>query len=101
MGDTNDDPTDHFRTTQPHAGIALKDNFYWPGLILLSVAMLGVIATVAAAAYGHYEWLSTTVLIVILGVVAAVLWFVMENRRVTRVEALWEAAHPSRRMRTR
>ena len=35
MGDTHDDPTDHSRTTQPHAGIAVKDNFFWPGLILL------------------------------------------------------------------
>ena len=57
MGDTHDDPTDHSRTTQPHAGIAMKDNFFWPGLILLVVAMFGLISTAAAAAYRHYEWL--------------------------------------------
>ena len=62
MGDTHHDPTDHSRTTQPHAGIAMKDNFFWPGFILLAVAVFGMISTVAAAAYRHYEWLATTVL---------------------------------------
>jgi uncharacterized membrane protein YcjF (UPF0283 family) len=93
MGDTHDDPTDHSRTMQPHAGIAMKDNFFWPGLILLVVAMLGVTSTVAAAAYRHYEWLPTTLLIAVLGVVAGALWLVLENRRVARIEAQWDAAH--------
>ena len=31
MGDTDHDPSDHSRTTQPHAGIVMKDNFFWPG----------------------------------------------------------------------
>jgi hypothetical protein len=57
MGDTHDDPTDHSRTTQPHAGIAVKDNFFWPGLVLLVVATAGLISTAAEAAYGQYEWL--------------------------------------------
>jgi 4-amino-4-deoxy-L-arabinose transferase-like glycosyltransferase len=101
MGDTNNDPTDHSRTTQPHAGIAMKDNFFWPGLILLVVAMFGLISTAAAAAYRHYEWLSTTVLIAVLGAVAGALWLVMEHRRVTRIEAQWDAAHPGSRTRPR
>ena len=86
MGDTHHDPTDHSRTTQPHAGIAMKDNFFWPGLILLAVAVFGMISTAAAAAYRHYEWLATTVLIAVLGTVAGALWIVVENRRVTRME---------------
>jgi len=32
----------------------MKDNFFWPGLILLAVAVFGVISTAAAAAYRHY-----------------------------------------------
>ena len=87
MGDTHDDPTDHSRTTQPHAGIAMKDNFVWPGLALLFVAGLGVVGTVVAAGYRHYEWLFTTVLIAALGTVAGTLWLVMERRRVARIEA--------------
>jgi len=93
MGDTHNDPTDHSRTTQPHAGIAMKDNFIWPGLILLVVSMFGVIGTAAAAAYRHYEWLPTTTLIAVLATVAAVLWLIVENRRVARIEAQWKAAH--------
>ena len=87
MGDTHHDPTDHSRTTQPHAGIAMKDNFFWPGLILLAVAVFGIISTAAAAAYRHYEWLATTLLIAVLGTVAGALWLVVELRRVTRIES--------------
>jgi hypothetical protein len=94
MGDTHHDPTDHSRTTQPHAGLAMKDNFYWPGLILLAVAAFGMISTVVAAAYRHYEWLSATVLIAALGALAGALWLVVEHRRVTVIEREWHAAHP-------
>ena len=101
MGDTHRDPTDHYRTTQSHAGIVVKDNFFWPGLILLVVAMSGLISTVAAAAYRHYEWLPTTMLIAALGVTDGSLWLVVEHRRVTRIEAQWDAAHPGSRARPR
>ena len=97
MGDTHDDPTDHSRTAQPHAGIVMKDNFFWPGLTLLAVSEFGVIGTAAAAAYRRYEWLSASVLIAVLGAIAGALWFVMENRRVARLEARWDAAHPRSR----
>lgn len=101
MGDTNDDPTDHSRTTQPHAGIAVKDNFYWPGLILLSVATLGLIATAVVAAYRHYEWLPATIVIAALGATAGALWLVVENRRVACIEAQWDVAHRGPRARIR
>ncbi|WP_172827247.1 protein UsfY [Mycobacterium asiaticum] len=96
MGDTNADPTDHSRTTQPHAGIAMKDNFFWPGLILFVVATAGLISTAATAAYRHYEWLATTVLISVLGTVAGALWLVIENRRVTCIDAQWDGRHSPR-----
>ena len=99
MGDTHHDPTDHSRTAQPHAGIAMKDNFFWPGLILLAVSAFGMICTAAAAAYRRYEWLSTTVLIAVLGAVAGALWIVVENRRVTHIEEQWHAAHPDAQLR--
>lgn len=91
MGDRHRDPTDHFRTTQPHAGFSMKDNLYWPGFILLAVSVGGLISTTAAAAYGHYEWLGTTVLVAVLGIVAAALWFIMEHRRVSAIDELWGA----------
>jgi hypothetical protein len=92
MGDRHHDPTDHFRTTQPHAGITMKDNLFWPGFILLVVAFFGMISTAAAAAYRHYEWLPTTVLVAVLGTVAGALWFVVELRRVTRIDEQWHVA---------
>jgi hypothetical protein len=99
MGDTHDDPSDHFRTTQPHAGIVMKDSFFWPGLILLVVSTIGAVGTAAAAAYRHFEWLSSMVLIAVLGAIAGALWFVVENRRVSRIEAEWAATHPDGRRR--
>jgi divalent metal cation (Fe/Co/Zn/Cd) transporter len=75
----------------------MKDNFFWPGLILLVVAVFGLISAAATAAYRHYEWLPTTLLIALLGAVAGTLWLAMEDRRVTRIEAEWNAAHASSR----
>lgn len=93
MGDKHHDPTDHFRTTQPHAGITMKDNLFWPGFILLAVALSGVIGALVDAAYRHYEWLATMGLVAVLGTVAGALWFVVECRRVTRIDEQWNAAN--------
>src|SRR5262249_6070304 len=89
MGDRHHDPTDHFRTTQPRAGITMKDNLLWPGFILLAVASGGMVSTAAVAAYGHYEWLATTVLVAVLGAVAGALWYLVELRRVDRIDEQW------------
>ncbi|WP_232006961.1 protein UsfY [Mycobacterium sp. 1245805.9] len=89
MSDRHRDPTDHFRTTQPHAGFSMKDNLYWPGFILFLVAIGGMISTTAAAAYGHYEWVATTGLVAVLGTIAGALWFVVEHRRVSHIDEQW------------
>lgn len=102
MGDRHRDPTDHFRTTQPHAGITMKDNLFWPGFILIAVAMFGVIFTAAAAGYHHDEWLPTTVLISVLGLVAGALWLAVELRRVSRIDEQWRVTQSgNRRQRVR
>ncbi|MCA2241256.1 UsfY protein [Mycobacterium sp. WUMAC-067] len=64
----------------------MKDNFFWPGFILLGVALSGIIASLAVAAYHHYEWLTTMAIIALLATVAATLWFVVELRRVALLE---------------
>lgn len=87
MGDTHHDPTDHARTTHQHTGLAVKDNFFWPGFILLGVALLGMVSTVLVAAYEHYEWIETTVLISVLGTVAGALWMLVELRHVSAIDA--------------
>jgi hypothetical protein len=91
MGHTHKDPTDHFRTAHPRAGITMKDNFFWPGFVLLAVAVSSVVSAVAAAAYRHYEWLATTALIAILAAIAAALWFFVEVRRVAFIDEHWIA----------
>jgi hypothetical protein len=35
----------------------------------------------------------------VLGAVAGALWIVVENRRVTRIEDQWHAAHPDGQLR--
>jgi membrane protein implicated in regulation of membrane protease activity len=67
----------------------MKDNLLWPGFILLAVAFSGMISTAAVAAYGHYEWLATTVLVAVLGTVAGALWLLVELRRVARSDERW------------
>jgi hypothetical protein len=94
VGDRHQDPTDHFRTTQPHAGITMKDNLFWPGFILLAVAASGMISTAAAAASQHSEWLGTTALVAVLGTAAGALWLFVERRRVIRIDEQWRVAHP-------
>lgn len=92
MGHTHHDPTDHFRTTHPRAGITMKDNFFWPGFILLAIGFCGTISMLVAAAYRHYEWLVTTALIAILGTVAGALWLLVEVRHVTLLDEQWAGA---------
>ncbi|MEZ0362182.1 protein UsfY [Mycobacterium sp. pUA109] len=101
MGDTHHDPTDHSRTTQPHAGITMKDNLFWPGLILFIVAFAGMIGTATVAAYRHYEWLTATVLIAVLGTIAGALWFVVELRRVGQMDRQWIRARSDGRLHQR
>jgi hypothetical protein len=67
----------------------MKDNLLWPGFILLAVALSGMVSTAAVAAYRHYEWLATTVPIAVLGTVAGALWFLVELRRVARIDEQW------------
>ncbi len=86
MGDTHHDPTDHSRTTIQRTGIVVKDNFFWPGFILLGVALLATVSALLVAAYQHYEWLAATVLIAVLGIVAGGLWFVVELRHVMHID---------------
>ena len=97
MGDTHHDPCDHSRTHQAHTGITMKDNFYWPGLFLLALGVLGMIATVAAAAYRHHEFIATTGLVAVVATLAGAFWLVVERRRVLRIERRWFAEHPDLR----
>jgi len=67
----------------------MKDNFFWPGFILLVIAFIGTVGTVAVAAYRHYEWLTATLVVAVLGAVAGTLWIIVERRHVTFLESQW------------
>ena len=88
------DPVDHARTTRPHAGETMKDTKNMPALVLLGVALAAFVGGLAAFASEHPD--VGTVLVSIAGVVLVIslTWFLIEHRRVRRVEERWYAEHP-------
>jgi|SRR6516165_7125388 hypothetical protein len=98
MGDTHD-PTDHFRTTHPHAGQSIIDVYCWPGLLSIALGVMSLIACVAAAAYRHNEFVMTTGVVGFMAIAGGVAWLVLEHHRVLRIEKQWIAAHPDDRCR--
>lgn len=94
MGDTHHDPTDHFRTTHPHAGESMIDVYFWPGLFLVLLGVSSVVGGIASAAYRHHEWLGMTGLVALVALTAGALWITHERRRIRRIESEWLADHP-------
>ncbi|MBS1696424.1 MAG: UsfY protein [Actinobacteria bacterium] len=95
MGDTHHDPTDHFRTTHPHAGEQFIDSYCWPGLLSIALGVLSLIACIAAAAYRQHEWVPTAGIVGVLAISGGIAWLVLEHRRVLRIENRWMAEHSS------
>lgn len=93
MGKTHRDPTDHFRTTHPHAGEQFIDPYCWPGLLSIALGLFSLVACVAAAAYKHHEWLLTTGVVGVLAISGGVSWLVLEHHRVIDIERRWLADH--------
>jgi hypothetical protein len=93
MGDTHRDPTDHFRTTQQHAGESMIDVYCWPGLFLISVGVMALIGCVAAAGYEHHEWILTAGVTALVAMLVGASWIAVEHRRVLRIENRWWAEH--------
>jgi uncharacterized membrane protein YcjF (UPF0283 family) len=93
MGNTHHDPTDHFRTTHPHAGEQFIDAYCWPGLLSIALGVLSLVTCVAAAAYRQHEWVATAGIVGALAIAGGVAWLIVEHRRVLRLESLWLAEH--------
>ncbi|MDT5192504.1 MAG: hypothetical protein QOG79_3277 [Mycobacterium sp.] len=94
MKGAHHDPVDHSRTTQPHAGESMIDTLWFPGLILIFLGILGLAGIVAAAAYGHTEWVLPMALVSGAVVTAGGGLIALEHRRVNRIERRWQAEHP-------
>ncbi len=89
MGDTLRDPTDHYRTTLPHAGATLKDSLMLPGVLLLVVSVAGLALCVASAGYMRPHSAALIALAAaVLGAVGVVL-LAVERRRVQRIDSQW------------
>jgi hypothetical protein len=96
VGKNHDDPVDHHRTTQPHAGAAFKSRMALPFLILLAGGMVAAVSALASAGYMAPQWTGRAGL---LGVAALVIGItgitvaVIEHRRIGRNETRWVAEH--------
>ncbi|MCV7355709.1 protein UsfY [Mycolicibacterium fluoranthenivorans] len=88
------DPVDHTRTTRPHAGESMKDNVIMPALILIGVALVLFVASLAAFATQHLDVGLTMAMLSGAGLLIGALWLALEHGRVRRIEERWYAAHP-------
>jgi hypothetical protein len=94
MKGAHHDPVDHSRTTMPHAGESMIDTLWFPGLILIAIGVIGLAGIVAAAAYGHTEWVLPIALVSGAVVTAGGGLIALEHRRVNRTERRWLTEHP-------
>jgi hypothetical protein len=88
------DPVDHARTTRPHAGETMKDTKNMPALVLLGIALVTFVGGLAAFASGHPDVGKILVAIAAGLLVISMVWFLVEHRRVRRIEDRWYAEHP-------
>lgn len=88
------DPVDHTRTTRPHAGESMKDNVIMPALILIGVALVLFVGSLAAFATRHSDVGLMTAALSAGGLLVGVVWLELEHVRVRRIEERWYAAHP-------
>lgn len=72
----------------------MKDNVILPALILIGVALVMFVASLAAFATGHLDVGLTVGALSAAGFVIGALWLGLEHLRVRRVEERWYADHP-------
>ncbi len=88
------DPVDHARTTRAHAGEAMTDTKNMPALILIGLALVSFVGSLAAFATRHHDVGVTLAAIAAAGFVVGLVWLAIEHRRVRRIEERWYADHP-------
>ena len=88
------DPVDHSRTTRPHAGESMKDNKIMPALIVIGLALVSFVASLAAFATHHSDVGLMLASFAGAGFVTGAAWLAVEHQRVRRIEERWYAEHP-------
>ncbi len=89
------DPVDHVRTTRPHAGESMTDNKIMPGLILIGLALVSFVGSLAAFATHHQDVGMLMAALAGAGFVIGGGWLLIEHLRVRRIEERWYAEHPN------
>lgn len=88
MADDQDDLIDHFRTTRPRAGLAMKDRWHLLGLVLLALAVMAVMLCVKSAAIGDRELAVDAGIVAALSAVAGGTWIFIARRRIARQQRI-------------
>ncbi len=88
------DPVDHARTTRPHAGESMKDNVIMPALVVILVALVLFVGTLAAFATGNSGVGLTVGTLSAAGFLIGSMWLALEHLRVRRIEDRWYTDHP-------
>jgi hypothetical protein len=88
------DPVDHARTTRPHAGESMTDTKNMPGLILIGVALVLFVSSLAAFATSHHDVGVVLATLSGVGFLVGAAWLAIEHRRVRNIEERWYSEHP-------
>ena len=88
------DPVDHARTTRPHAGESMTDTRNMPALIVIGLALVSFVGSLAGFATGHHDTGVLFSSIAVAGFVIGLVWLAVEHRRVRNIEERWYAEHP-------
>ncbi|RMI30686.1 hypothetical protein EBN03_20945 [Nocardia stercoris] len=75
-------------SSRPHAGESIVDGRNMPGLILVGIAVIGVAATLSAAAAGSLGLAIVGGLITVICLLAGTAWVLGEHLRVKHHEGL-------------
>lgn len=72
----------------------MTDNKIMPGLILIGMALVSFVGSLAAFATRHHDAGLTFVTLAGAGFVIGAGWLLVEHMRVRRIEERWYAEHP-------
>jgi hypothetical protein len=73
----------------------MTDNKVMPGLIVIGLALVSFVGSLAAFATVHHDVGSTLAALACAGFIVGGAWLLIEHMRVRRIEERWYAEHPN------